>query len=198
MEKPIYERIIAEAEKESAALLNAALHETKAIIEAGKAAIKNQKNEELDTAKVTNKARVKAFAERQEKSLTTFQEQARQQLVVSVFSEVSDKLSGLEGNDLLAFVSRLISKEAVKGTEVMHVSKRNYKKYSAALGKNLENLNKTNPQFKFSLSTDSTHIEEGFLLAGEQFDLMFDFKEIVTEYQKVNEQRIYNELFKDE
>ena len=198
MKKPIYERIIAEAEKERTVLLSTAEQEAKALIEAGKAALKRQSAEELQSAKDTNNARVQAFAERQEKSLTTFQEQARQQLVVTVFNDVCTKLGRLEGSDLLHFVTRLIKEEDVRGNEVMYVAKRNYQKYAAALGKNLEHLNKTDPRFHFTLSSESTHIAEGFLLAGEAFDLMFDFSEIVTEYQKANEQRIYNELFNDE
>lgn len=198
MKKPIYERILLEAEADAKALLSDAEREGKALIKTGKEKIIAQNKLELEEAAANSKARIKNFAERQEKGLITFQEQARQQLVVSVFSEVSAKLAKLEGKDLLAFVTHLISSEKVTGNEVMQVSKQNYKKYGAALGADLSLLNKMNAKYKFTLSKEPTHIAAGFLLAGPAFDLMFDFNEIVATYQKVNEQRIYHELFKDE
>lgn len=195
MKKPIYERILLEAEAESKALLNEANAEAKAIVKRGKEAIIAANSAELDAASNANKARVKNFAEREEKGLVTFQEQARQQLVVNIFSEVNEKLAALDGKDLLAFVVHLISKEKVSGDEVFEVAKRNRQKYETALGADLSLLNKTNPQYKFTWSKASTHIEEGFLLSGKKYDLMFDFKEIVDDYQKDHEQGIYHELF---
>lgn len=203
MKKPIFERIIIEAEKEAAEIIAAAKSESKRVLSEGKAAIIEHNTAELEKAKERNTARVKNFADRQEKGLTTYQEQVRQELVVDVFAEVLAKLQALEGKELLAFVGSLLSKENIKGDEVILVSALNYKKYLAAFssakdGKKLDLLNKLDSKYQFTLSSEKTHIEEGFLLSSPLYDLIFDFKEIVAEYQKENEQRIYNELFKDE
>ncbi len=198
MKKPIYERIINDAEQEAKAILKAAEVSAAAIINHGKEVLAAEKNQELLEGEAESKRRVKNFKEREEKSLVTFQEQTRQQLVVDVFSEVSEKLAKLEGKELLAFVTHLIKRETVRGDETFHVSKRNYDKYAKALGKKLELLNSVNASYKFTFSSEPTYIEEGFLLAGQAFDLVFDFAEIVSQYQKENEQRIYNELFSNE
>lgn len=198
MKKPIYERIVNEAEAEAKTLLKEAEATAKAIIKSGSEALEGQNKELLAEAEAESKARVKNFKEREEKSLITFQEQTRQQLVVDVFSEVHAKLAALEGKELLSFVSHLIKGESVTGDELLLVSKRNHAKYAKALGKKLELLNSVSPGYKFTFSDEPTYIEEGFLLAGKAFDLVFDFSEIVDQYQKENEQRIYNELFSNE
>lgn len=198
MKKPIYERILSDAEGEAKAILKDAENSAKAIIASGKEALEAQKSEELLEGKAQSKARVKNYQEREEKTLINFQEQTRQQLVVDVFSEVREKLAHLEGKDLLNFVVHLIKNESVSGEESFHVSKKNYAKYEKALGKKLEHLNTANTKYKFSFSETPTYIEEGFLLSGTKFDLVFDFSEVVDQYQKENEQRIYNELFTNE
>ncbi len=198
MKKPIYERILTEAELEAKAIIQEAESEAKAIIKRGKDVLESEKQAELVEGKAESDARAKNYREREEKSLITFQEQTRQQLVVDVFSEVDAKLAKLEGSDLLKFIVSLIGKENVSGSETFHVSKRNYGKYVKALGSKLEHLNSVKPNYKFTLSNEPTYIEEGFLLAGQAFDLVFDFSEIVDQYQKENEQRIYNELFTNE
>ncbi|MFA5660297.1 MAG: hypothetical protein WC968_02745 [Bacilli bacterium] len=203
MKKPIFERILLEAQNEAQTLLAETKDEAKRQLNEGKSKIMSRNTEELDAAIARHKGRVKYFAERQEKGLDTYREQVRQELVASVFDEVLIKLQKLEGRDLCAFITHLVAKEDVKGNEVIHVSKQNYAKYLAALStrKNpdeLDLLNKAKPGYAFTLSKEKTHIEEGFLLSGKAFDLIFDFKEIVRGYQRTNEQRIYNELFKDE
>lgn len=203
MKKPIYERILNEAEAEAKVLTEETKAEAKRILEVGKSEIIRQNSEELTRLNSRNKERLTNFKERQEKGLVTFEEQVRQELVVEVFHEVYTKLSGLKDKALLAFVIHLISKEKVKGDEVFLVSRQNFAKFLNALSSTkdplkLDLLNKTNTNYNFTLSKEPTHVEEGFLLSSKEFDLIFDFKEIVNEYQKANEQRIYNELFKDE
>lgn len=198
MKKPIYERIKSEAEAEAKAILSEAEVRAAELIKSGVAKLTLENSEQLSEAALESAARVKNFAAREERSLITFQEQTRQQLVVDVFSEVSGRLSRLEEKDLLNFVIHLIKSENVLGEEVLHVSRRNKAKYLKALGKKLELLNAANPHYKFTFSEEATYIEEGFLLSGPQFDLVFDFAEVVAEYQKENEQRIYNELFSNE
>ncbi len=201
MKKPIYERILLEAENDAKVIIAEANAEKARILKSGKETIIAQNTAELNAVQAYNKARVKNFTERQEKGLVTFQEQARQQLVVDIFGEVLAKINNLTGKDLLAFIKALIAKEELNGDEVMQVSKRNYKKYAEALsrdGKTLDLLNSANAKYNFTLSKESTHIREGFLLSGKKYDLIFDFKEIVDEYQKKHEQRIYHELFNNE
>ena len=201
MKKPIYERILLEAENDAKVIIAEANAEKARILKSGKETIIAQNTAELNAVQAYNKARVKNFTERQEKGLVTFQEQARQQLVVDIFGEALAKINNLTGKDLLAFIKALIAKEELNGDEVMQVSKRNYKKYAEALskdGKTLDLLNSANAKYNFTLSKESTHISEGFLLSGKKYDLIFDFKEIVDEYQKKHEQRIYHELFTNE
>ena len=203
MKKPIFERIILEAQQEAQTLLAETKDEAKRLLDEGKHQIIARNTEELDMAIARQKSRVEHFAERQEKGLNAYREQVRQELVVNVFHDVYTKLQKLEGRDLCAFITHLIAKEDVKGNEVIYVSKHNFAKYLAALSStkapnHLDLLNSAKPGYAFTLSKDKTHIEEGFLLSGKTFDLLFDFKEIVNTYQRIHEQRIYNALFKDE
>lgn len=203
MKKPIYERIISEAQAEAKVLSEETKAEAKRILEAGKSEIMRQNSEELNRLNESNKQRLLNHKDRQTKGLVTFKEQVRQELVVEVFNEVFTKLSLLKDKDLLDFVARLISKEKTKGDEVILVSRQNYQKYLNAFSTHkdplqLDLLNSVAKHYHFSLSKEPTHVEEGFLLSSKEFDLIFDFKEIVSEYQKTHEQRIYNELFKDE
>lgn len=203
MKKPIYERIISEAEAEAKVLSEETKAEAKRILEAGKSEIIRQNSEELNRLNESNKQRLLNHKDRQTKGLVTFKEQVRQELVVEVFNEVFTKLSLLKDKDLLDFVAHLISKEKTKGDEVILVSRQNYQKYLNAFSTHkdplqLDLLNSFAKDYHFTLSKEATHVEEGFLLSSKEFDLIFDFKEIVSEYQKTHEQRIYNELFKDE
>ena len=136
MKKPIYERIISEAEAEANAILREAELSAKALISKGKELLVEEKRQELVEGEANSKARVKNYQEREEKSLINFQEQTRQQLVVDVFSEVREKLASLEGKELLNFVVSLIKKENVSGEEIFMFLKRNIEKYTKALGKN--------------------------------------------------------------
>lgn len=203
MKKPIFERITEEAKKEAALLVKETKSEANRILKAGKDAISAQNESELTEAKAKSVERVRQYKERNEKGLDNYKEQVRQEIVVSIFDEVVNKLANLEGEELLKFVTNLIAKEKVKGDEVMHVSTRNFKKFVTALSSkkdatNLDLLNKKDAKYNFTLSKEPTHVAEGFLLSTPQYDLIFDFKEIVINYQKKHEQRIYNELFKDE
>ncbi|OQC50058.1 MAG: V-type proton ATPase subunit E [Tenericutes bacterium ADurb.Bin024] len=203
MKKPIFERISEEAKKEAALLVKEAKAEAKQVLKVGKDAIEAQNAAELDKAKAQSKERVVNFKDRNERGLDNYKEQVRQEIVVETFDKVAAKLAELEGKELLAFVTNLINKENVSGSEVIHVSRRNFKKFVSALsstkdGANLDLLNKANAKYKFTLSKEPTHVDEGFLLSAKQYDLIFDFNEIVGIYQRTHEQRIYNELFKDE
>ncbi|MDY0214691.1 MAG: hypothetical protein RBS24_04130 [Bacilli bacterium] len=203
MKKPIYERIILEAEAEAKALKEETSIEAKRILEGGKTQIISQNTDELNKINHHHKNRVKNYKDRQEKSLATYEEQVRQELVADVFAEVYKNLSALNDKELLSFVSHLLRKEKINGDEEILVSRANYQKFLSALSSTkdptkLDLLNKTAPNYEFSLSKTPTHVREGFLLSSKDFDLIFDFKEIVDEYQKENEQRIYNQLFKDE
>jgi len=203
MKKPIFERISEEAKKEAALLVKEAKAEAKQVLKAGKDAIEAQNAAELAKAKAQSKERVINFKDRNERGLDNYKEQVRQEIVVETFNKVAAKLAELEGKELLLFVTNLINNENVSGSEVIHVARRNFKKFVTALsstkdGANLDLLNKANAKYKFTLSKEPTHVAEGFLLSAKQYDLIFDFNEIVGIYQRTHEQRIYNELFKDE
>lgn len=203
MKKPIFERIKEEAQNEADLLTKETEAEATRILKSGKDALSAQNKAELGEAEEKSENRVAQYKERSEKGLDTYKEQVRQEIVVSLFNDVTLKLAALEGEDLLNFVAHLIAKESVNGDEVMLVSKRNFNKFVSALsskkdGNNLDLLNAKNAKFNFTLSKEPTHISEGFLLSTKEYDLIFDFSEIVINYQKKHEQRIYNELFKDE
>nr|HPK28422.1 hypothetical protein [Bacilli bacterium] len=147
MKKPIFERITEEAKKEAALLVKETKSEASRILKAGKDAISAQNESELTEAKAKSVERVRQYKERNEKGLDNYKEQVRQEIVVSIFDEVVNKLANLEGEELLKFVTNLIAKEKVKGDEVIHVSARNFKKFVTALSSkkdatNLDLLNK--------------------------------------------------------
>lgn len=203
MKKPIFERIKEEAKKEAALLVTETKAEAKRILKAGKDDLDAKNAAELASATAKSKERVANFKDRNEKGLENYKEQVRQEIVSDIFDEVAAKLAGIEGQELLKFVTNLINKEKVKGDEIMHVSRRNFKKFVAALSSSkdptkLDLLNKANAKYNFTLSKEPTHVVEGFLLSAKQYDLIFDFNEIVSIYQRAHEQRIYNRLFKNE
>ena len=155
MKKPIFERITEEAKKEAALLVKETKSEANRILKAGKDAISAQNESELTEAKAKSVERVRQYKERNEKGLDNYKEQVRQEIVVSIFDEVVNKLANLEGEELLKFVTNLIAKEKVKGDEVMHVSARNFKKFVTALSSkkdatNLDLLNKKDAKYNFT------------------------------------------------
>lgn len=202
MKKPIYERIIDEATKEATALVASAKKEADKKISALQKSVTELHTAFTVEAKVDAKNKVNAHEERHARDLANFIEQTRQEIVVDVFSEAYAALCKLTKTDLLNYVHKLLANQTVTGTELIQVSKVNYDKYLTAFSStkdenNLDLLN-NNKKYKFKLSKEPVLINEGFLLSGVKFDLIFDFKEIVDDYQRVHEQNIYKELFGDE
>ncbi len=203
MKKPIYERIIDEATKEANALVASAKKEADKKTSALQKSITEQNTAFTVEAKLDAKNKIAAHEERQARDLANFVEQTRQEIVVDVFSEAYNALCKLTKTDLLKYVHKLLANQTVTGTEAIQVSKANYDKYLTAFSStkdanSLDLLNSGNKQYKFKLSKEPVLINEGFLLSGVKFDLIFDFKEIVDDYQRVHEQNIYKELFGDE
>ncbi|WP_026392077.1 V-type ATP synthase subunit E [Haploplasma modicum] len=126
----------------------------------------------------------------------------KQQILDQIFKEVLDKVEALEGKDLLNFVIKLITKEGFYGNEIIFTNKNTYDKLLAALSTNkkgelteLDLLNKKIGK-NFKLSNKLVNINNGFLIEGTEYDLSFEFSEIVNKVRMKNEKAISLELFK--
>lgn len=203
MKKPIYERIINEATKEADALINEATKVANEKVAAAKKKLTEEQTEFIVDLKLSAKNRISDFEAKEERDLANFAEQTKQEIVVNLFLKAYEELSKLKGKALLEYAQNLIAKQKVEGNESIQVSRTNYDKYLTAFSSNkdpnnLDLLNKAKKQYKFTLAKEPVLISEGFLLSGVKYDLIFDFKEIIDEYQRQNEQKIYKELFGDE
>ncbi|HZJ89726.1 MAG TPA: hypothetical protein VFD05_03500 [Bacilli bacterium] len=203
MKEPIYERIINEATKEADALIAGAKKDAQQKLAAVKKKLTEEHTEFVVSAKLAAKSKVSDFEAKEERDLANFTEQTKQEIVVNLFLKAYEELKEFKGEALLKYALNLINRQKVLGTEEIQVSKDNYNKYLTAFStkkdrKDLDLLNAGNKKYKFVLSAQPVLISEGFLLSGEKYDLIFDFKEIIDVYQRQHEQKIYKELFGDE
>lgn len=203
MKEPIYERIINEATKEADALIAEAKKSSEQKLTAVKKKLTEEHTEFVVNTKLAAKNKVSDFEAKEERDLANFAEQTKQEIVVNLFIKAYEELREFKGEALLKYALNLIDRQKVLGTEAIQVAKENYDKYLSAFSSkkdhnNLDLLNAGNKKYKFTLSKDPVLINEGFLLSGEKYDLIFDFKEIIDDYQRQHEQKIYKELFGDE
>lgn len=117
---------------------------------------------------------------------------AKTEILDSIFDGVYEKLKSLDGKQLEEIVIKMIKKETYDGDEVIRCSKNDYSKYKKLVPKINKQL-KTN----FTLGEDCTSIDSGFMIIGEDYDLNFDFQELVDITRKNVEKELAERLFED-
>ncbi|VEU82012.1 hypothetical protein [Acholeplasma hippikon] len=126
---------------------------------------------------------------------------AKQKLVQSVFNEITNYLTNLEGEALFKYVLTGIKNEKVTGHEIIAVNKNDYEKYLSILSSSKGDLvdcdilnSKLGKGFEIKLTKNPVKIKNGFMLIGEEFDLNFSFDETIDKLAQKYEKKIYEEL----
>lgn len=203
MKKPLHEKIIDDAKKEA-----------KIIVDEATKFVDSYKDEHLNKIKNEFKNRVKAqeenynleinsYKKKLEFDLKGYNQKVKNDLLKEVFNEVYEELSSLEKNELLNFINILLKDFELEGLSSFIVNKEQEEKYLKALSSkydkdNLDLLNALNKSYNFSLKTDVLYFDNGFMLVSEDFDLIFNFEEIVANYKAKYEKEIYKKLFEYE
>lgn len=203
MKKPLHEKIIDDAKKEA-----------KIIVDEATKFVDSYKDEHLNKIKNEFKNRVKAqeenynleinsYKKKLEFDLKGYNQKVKNDLLKEVFNEVYEELSSLEKNELLNFINILLKDFELEGLSSFIVNKEQEEKYLKALSSkydkdNLDLLNALNKSYNFSLKTDVLYFDNGFMLVSEDFDLIFNFEEIVANYKTKYEKEIYKKLFEYE
>ncbi len=120
-------------------------------------------------------------------------------MIEEIYHDVFTRLKSLKGQELLGFVASLISKENLKGEHRILVRKANFDKYNEALTSkvNADLLNKKFEGVHFKLDVYEDAVEEGFIIEDKEFDLYFDFKNLVDKHKEEHAFTIYQQLFGD-
>ncbi|MCL2522259.1 MAG: hypothetical protein FWE36_05295 [Erysipelotrichales bacterium] len=129
----------------------------------------------------------------------------RSEILDELSKEAIKQISTFEKAKLLDFVAQLILKEpSVNGTEIITVAKKDYQKFAEALASDsskplvdadLLNKKLNNKKFKLQLSKDVADIRSGFMLVGTDFDLNFDFCNLIENAQVKLEAKLSDKLF---
>lgn len=120
-------------------------------------------------------------------------------MITEIYQEVSNKMKNLSGAELLEYVYRLIAKENLKGHHKILVKKSNFDKYFVALSKK-DNADLLNAKFKdvnFTLEIYDDAVEDGFIVEDKDFDLYFDFNDLINKHKEEHAFEIYQKLFGD-
>lgn len=192
--------------------MNKGEERVKAFLKAAKIEAEETKQALIDEAKADASMRLKnieaeAKLEIQTKErLLSFEKRqaelfAKQNTIDEIFEEVRIRIEGLEGKELLAFVTNQIKGEKVNSDEVMRTNKNNYKRYLKALSTSseaelvdLDLLNKALGT-KFKLSNEPVKISNGFILEGKYFDINFSSEELIEKLKNKHLRQLVKELF---
>lgn len=130
---------------------------------------------------------------------------ARRALLERAFSLALDKLTALEGNDYVKFVSALAANAAQTGTESVLVpasARERFEKPYAGGKTALEAMNdalkKAGKPAKLTLSAENGGFKGGFRLVGELADVDCSFESLVAAWRDENETEASKRLFGSE
>lgn len=200
--KSLSEKIMIDATKQ-AQLIHA---ETKKLVEQvkqdGLAKIKAQEDKVLAQANDQKEADLGSYSKQIERRLDLYERQIRQELVNGMFDQIYEIIKGYKKTDLCNWVSKLLSHDDITGT-TMVVAKKDYERYLEALSSdkkptNLDLIKAKGKKENFKLKVDKLGFEEGFILVHDEYDLIFNYHEIIKTNQNALEKKVYEELFGDE
>jgi len=203
MKKPLHEKIIDDAKKEAKIIVD----ETTKFVDSYKDEhlnkIKNEFKNRVKTEEENYNLEINSYKKKLEFDLKGYNQKVKNDLLKEVFNEVYEELSSLEKNELLNFINILLKDFELEGLSSFIVNKEQEEMYLKALSSkydkdNLDLLNALNKSYNFSLKTDDLYFDNGFMLVSEDFDLIFNFEEIVANYKTKYEKEIYKKLFEYE
>ncbi len=126
---------------------------------------------------------------------------AKQKLISSIFSELSQYLSNISKEDFFKYVKHSILNETISGDETIALAKHDYQKYASTLSSKSGNLVEADllnqalgKNYHLKLTQSDMAVDSGFLLMGKDFDLNFSFKETLDKLAAKYEKTIYEEL----
>lgn len=120
-------------------------------------------------------------------------------MIEEIYHDVFTSIKELSGPSLLDYVYRLLAKENLIGHHRLLVKKVNFDKYNRALSKegNADLLNAKFKGLSFTLEIYDDAVEEGFIVEDKDFDLYFDFKDLINKHKETHAFAIYQKLFGD-
>lgn len=198
--KSIEEIIIQDAKKKVLDIEN----ETKEIIKKmQKDSMEKNKQvyrDKVSQALIESEMSIKATEKQLNNELISYERLMKQNLISDLFKGILAKVNTLENEELLKWITKLLSELEIQGNETMIVSDLKYEVYLKALSssKNSEHLDKLNHvshKFQFKLEKGMLDFQDGFMLIGDTYDLIFNFQEIIDTYQKQKEYKLFKELF---
>ncbi|MDR2828765.1 MAG: hypothetical protein LBV51_05030 [Acholeplasmatales bacterium] len=122
----------------------------------------------------------------------------KKQIVNELINDAILYLASLENDDLLELVYKLLLKENEFSFNNIYVSSKNFSKYKKALSSNNKNIcDKLNFKLSFNnittiftLCEDKDSFFDGFIIKGTDYDLNFDFNELIQNKAEVIEKNI--------
>lgn len=203
MKKPLHEKIIDDAKKEAKIIVDEATKFVDSYKDEHLNKIKNEFKNRVKTQEENYNLEINSYKKKLEFDLKGYNQKVKNDLLKEVFNEVYEELSSLEKNELLNFINILLKDFELEGLSSFIVNKEQEEKYLKALSSkydkdNLDLLNALNKSYNFSLKTDVLYFDNGFMLVSEDFDLIFNFEEIVANYKTKYEKEIYKKLFEYE
>lgn len=135
-----------------------------------------------------------------DKEVIAYDRKVKFEIVQTIYDDVLNKIRKLEEKELLNLIKTIIDHDEIIGTETIIVSKDNYSKYLKAFSSksdpnNLDLINNINNKYNFQLRSAKLNFKDGFILENNEFDLIFNFNNIVNNHHKENQKRLYKELF---
>lgn len=132
-------------------------------------------------------------------NLKVEEESKKMKALDNLFLKVLDNLNNLDKNNLLNFVVKLVSpyiSELDSNINIL-VSKNRFDKYYEAFTKDNECdlLEEKFPNKNFKLKLAKDDIKYGFIINCKDYDLIFDFYQIIMDYKKENISKIYDKVF---
>lgn len=120
-------------------------------------------------------------------------------MIEKIYHDVFMNIKDLKGEELLEFVAALLKAESLKGEHRLLVRKMNFDKFNHALTKkdNCDLLNAKISGAKFKLEIYDDAVEEGFIIEDDQYDLYFDFHNLVEKHKEAHAFSVYQQLFGD-
>lgn len=192
-EQTIVDRIVQEGKKEVREILKNASLEAKKIERKALDKARAEAKEITDHAKTNQKIRLnqQEVGFELEKRQTLLE--AKTVVMDEIFERAYQTIKTLDDKRFLVFITKLIEKESLDGDEVVQVNQDEYKRYVKLIKQVNANL-----KTKFTVSEKPVKIDSGFLLVGKDYDLNFDFHELINLIRKRYEKQLATSLFSED
>lgn len=202
----IYEKLEQKGKLEVEEIINEAKNKAKMLQE------KMMSEAKLDIQKIVDKDLIKNANLVKTKS-TEIEQQAKQKILAKkkemidlAIKNVYHKIQNMSDNDFAKLTIKILSKETLKGNEVLKVAKHDLPKYiklftNGKLDNGVYHLDKINQQLKkgnLTLSNDTINIDGGFIIYGDNYDIDHSYQMMLNDLKNKYEAEIAHILFDEE